>query len=140
MAEVTLTSRYGTGLSDKQKQANGWMLEPEVNSVDNTTITIPGNGSGNATPLSTRSTISYCDTATNQTHVSLADGILGQVKTVFLSTQGDGEDLVITPDNFANGTSISLDGAGASVTFCFDGTNWQIIMGEITGTAEMVVT
>ena len=50
MAEVTLTSGYGTGLSDKQKQANGWMLEPEVNSVDNTTITIPGNGSGNATP------------------------------------------------------------------------------------------
>ena len=138
MAEVTLTSGYGTGLSDKQKQANGWMLEPEVNSVDNKTI--PGNGSGNATPLSTRSTISYCDTATNQTHVSLADGILGQVKTVIFSTKGDNEDLVITPDNFANGTSIALDEANTSVTFCFDGTNWQIIMGEFTGTAEMVIT
>jgi len=63
-----------------------------------------------------------------------------QVKVIVHKTRSNTEDLVITPDNFANGTAITSNLGSRSVTLCFDGTNWVVIAGEITGTAEMVVS
>ena len=55
-------------------------------------------------------------------------------------------DLVITPVNFAGlktdgsaGTNITSDTQKRSITLMFDGDNWQVIAGEITGTPEFVI-
>lgn len=48
------------------------------------------------------------------------------IRRFVLKTDG-GDDLAITPTNFANGTTVTLDTAGESVTLGFDGANWYII-------------
>ena len=131
-----LSNGWGTGLSAKQKQSQAWVLDPQVVSTETVAA---GNGSGNAVALSTTSTVSFVTTATNSTHVSLADGITGQVKIIVHKTRSNSEDLVITPANFAAGATLTSDAASRSVTLLFDGTNWQVIAGEITGTAEFVI-
>ena len=131
-----LTSGYGTGLTAKQKQSRAWVLDPQVVSTETVAA---GNGSGNAVALSTTSTVSFVTTATNSTHVSLANGITGQVKIIVHKTRGNSEDLVITPANFAAGATLTSDEASRSVTLLFDGTNWQVIAGEITGTVEFAI-
>ena len=89
--------------------------------------------------LSTTSTVSFVTTATNSSHVSLADGITGQVKIIVHKTRGNSVDLVITPANFAAGNTLTSNLPGRSVTLMYDGDNWQVIAGEITGTAEFVI-
>tara|TARA_B100000214_G_C23638570_1_gene477353 strand:+ start:91 stop:504 length:414 start_codon:yes stop_codon:yes gene_type:complete len=136
VAEVTLTSGYGTGLTNKQKLARAWVLKPTVYSTESVTA---GNGSGNATALSTTATVSIVATKANATHVSLADGVEGQLKIIIHKTRGGSNDLVITPANFGAGSTLTSDSAARAVQLMFDGTNWQVVAGEITGTAEMVI-
>ncbi len=131
-----LTSGYGTGLTANQKQSRAWVLDPQVVSTETVAA---GNGSGNAVALSTTATVSFVTAATNSTHISLADGITGQVKIIVHKTRSNSEDLVITPANFAAGSTLTSDAASRSVTLLFDGTNWQVIAGEVTGTAEFVI-
>ena len=132
----TLYSGYGSGLTSKQKQSRAWKLDPQVVSTETVAA---GNGSGNAVALSTKSTVSFVTTATNSSHISLADGITGQVKIIVHKTRSNSEDLVITPANFAAGSTLTSDAASRSVTLLFDGTNWQVTAGEVTGTAEFVI-
>ena len=120
------------------ENANGGLAFHKV--VYNTETVAAGNGSGNATALSVDAPVSFVTTATNSSHVSLADGVTGQVKVIVHKTRSNTTDLVITPDNFANGSTITSNLPSRSVTLCFDGTNWQVIAGEITGTAEMVIS
>tara|TARA_B100000214_G_scaffold80003_1_gene54166 strand:- start:522 stop:968 length:447 start_codon:yes stop_codon:yes gene_type:complete len=142
----TLTSGYGTGLTDKQKKALSFRLEPGISdsqnasgSVGDDTETVTGgNGAGNATPLSLDVTTSFVASIPGGTHVSLADGVLGQVKRIMHTTKIV-QDLVITPTNFAAGTRMTSNIVPTSVTLMYDGDNWQVIAGEITGTAEFVI-
>ena len=143
MAEVTLTSGYGTGLSNKQKLARAWVLKPAVYSTEEVTA---GNGSGNATALSTTTTVSIVATKASATHVSLADGVEGQLKIIIHKTRAGSNDLVITPEDgiggssiLAAGSTLTSDSASRAVQLLFDGSNWQIVAGEVTGTAEMVI-
>ena len=131
-----LSNGWGTGLSAKQKQSQAWVLDPQVVSTETVAA---GNGSGNAVALSSTSTVSFVTTATNSTHVSLADGITGQVKIIVHKTRSNSEDLVITPANFAAGATLTSNAASRSVTLLFDGTNWQVIAGEISAEAEFVI-
>ena len=131
-----LSNGWGTGLSAKQKQSQAWVLDPQVVSTETVAA---GDGSSSAVALSTTSTVSFVTTATNSTHVSLADGITGQVKIIVHKTRSNSTDLVITPANFAAGTNITSDTHKRSVTLMYDGDNWQVIAGEITGTAEFVI-
>ena len=136
MAEVTLTSGYGTGLREKQYQSRAWVLNPQVLSTE----TVSGGVDlSNATPLSTKTTVSFVTTATNKSLVKLANGVTGQVKIIVHTIRANSTNLIITPDNFANGTRITSNAAPRSVVLMFDGDNWQVIAGEITGTQEMVL-
>ena len=132
----TLVSGYGTGLSNKQKLARAWVLKPVVYSTESVTA---GNGSGNATALSTTTTVSLVSTKASATHVSLADGVEGQLKIIIHKVRAGSNDLVITPANFAAGSTLTSDSAARAVQLLFDGANWQVVAGEITGTAEMVI-
>ena len=142
----TLTSGYGTGLTPKQKKALGFVLDPSISDSrdsggtagDDIESLLGGADADNATALSLNTTTSLVATASSQTHVSLADGVLGQVKRIVHSNMV-GANLVITPLNFAAGTNITSDTQKRSVTLMFDGDNWQVIAGEITGTAEFVI-
>jgi hypothetical protein len=98
-----------------------------------------GDGDGTVT-LDAAATFHFVTTATNSTHVNIADGVTGQVKYVIHKTRGNTTDLVITPANFANGSLLTSNLPSRCVGLVFDGTNWQVISGEITGTAEMVVS
>ena len=139
----TLTSGYGTGLTNSQKLARAWVLKPTVYSVESVTA---GNGSGNATALSTTTTVSLVSTKASATHVSLADGVEGQLKIIIHKTRAGSNDLVITPEDgiggssiLAAGSTLTSDSASRAVQLLFDGSNWQIVAGEVTGTAEMVI-
>ena len=148
-----LTSGYGTGLTPKQKKALGFVLNPSISdsrdgksTLNDIEAIIAGDGADNAVPLSLDVTTSFVTTAGSRTHVSLADGILGQVKRIVHSNILGGNALVITPTNLATlqadgsaGTTITSNLQKRSVTLMYDGGNWQIIAGEITGTAEMVI-
>ena len=98
-----------------------------------------GNGSGNSVTLDADATFHFVTTATNSSHVTVADGVAGQVKYIIHKTRSNTTDLVITPTNFAAGSTLTSNSASRSVGLVFDGTNWQVISGEITGTAEMVI-
>ena len=98
-----------------------------------------GNGSGNSVTLDADATFHFVTTATNSSHVTVADGVAGQVKFIIHKTRSNTTDLVITPTNFANGSTITSNSASRSVGLVFDGTNWQVISGEITGTEEMAI-
>tara|TARA_R100000951_G_scaffold115194_2_gene122522 strand:+ start:1208 stop:1672 length:465 start_codon:yes stop_codon:yes gene_type:complete len=143
----TLTSGYGEGLTKKQKKALGFALDPGISDSQNasgdTTEDIDtvygGADADNAAPLSLKTTTSLCISSGLGGHVSLADGVLGQVKRIIHLNRVGGADLVITPLNFAAGTNITSDNQKRSVTLMYDGDNWQVIAGEITGTAEFVI-
>ena len=146
-AEQSLTSAYGTGLTKKQKEAVSFRLDAGISDSQNAsgaagedieTVT-GGADADNATALSLNTTTSLCISSGAGGHVSLADGVLGQVKRIIHSNRVGGADLVITPANFAAGTNITSDTQKRSVTLMFDGSNWQVIAGEITGTAEFVI-
>tara|TARA_B100001778_G_scaffold25446_1_gene18679 strand:- start:444 stop:866 length:423 start_codon:yes stop_codon:yes gene_type:complete len=98
-----------------------------------------GNGSGNSVTLDADATFHFVTTATNSSHVTVADGVAGQVKYIIHKTRSNSTDLVITPTNFAAGSTLTSNLGSRSVGLVFDGTNWQVISGEITGTAEMVI-
>ena len=131
-----LTSGYGTGLTNTQKLSRAWIQKPLVLSTEEVT---GGNGSGNAVALSPTATVSLVATKANATHVSLVDGVEGQLKVIVHKTRAGSNDLVITPANFANGTTITSNSANRAIQLLFDGLNWQVVAGEISGEAEMVI-
>ena len=101
------------------------------------TIDNPVDG---ATALNVSKLVSFVTTATDSTHVSLANGtITGQIKKIVHKTRSNSVDLVITPANFHAGAILTSNLGGRGVELIWDGTNWQVIAGEITGTAEMVI-
>ena len=138
-----LTSGYGTGLTNTQKLSRAWVLKPTVYSTETVAA---GNGTSNATILSPTTTVSLVTTATNSTHVTLGKAVEGQLKIIIHKTRSNSEDLVITPEDgiggesiFAAGDTLTSDSAARAVQLLFDGDNWFVVAGEITGTAEMVI-
>ena len=146
----TLTSGYGTGLSKKQQEAVNFRLDPGISdSQDASSDGINDDiESVLATPiasaplqLSLKTTTSLVTSAalSGDTHVALGDGVLGQVKRIIHFNKVGSKNLQIKPDNFAAGSKLTSDAAKRSVTLMYDGDNWQVIAGEITGTAEFVI-
>jgi len=81
--------------------------------------------------------ISNANTAIDVTHTlttiannaasthALADGVAGQIKIITCITYTG--DAVISPANFHNGTTITLNAVGDSATLIFAGTKWAVI-------------
>lgn len=67
-------------------------------------------------------------------NVTLADGSTGQVKHIYLNTEGNvGDTWKITPANLAGGTQITFadtNQLGEGATLIFDGTSWYITNNE----------
>ena len=147
-AEQTLTSAYGTGLSKKQKEAVSFRLDPGITDSQDASGGVNDDiESVAATPiaaaalqLSLKTTTSLVTSSgVTDSHVALGDGVLGQVKRIIHFNKVGSNNLQIKPDNFAAGSKLTSDQAKRSVTLMWDGDNWQVIAGEITGTAEFVI-
>lgn len=61
---------------------------------------------------------------------TLADGVQGQSKFIVMKT--DGGDMVITPANLGNGTTITLDDAGDCAQLKFTNAKWYMMGGTAT--------
>lgn len=66
----------------------------------------------------------YTTNATDAITATLADGKAGQIKIIKLVTK-DTNNMVITPANFSDGTTIMFDATGEVAILVFDSTNWQ---------------
>ena len=138
-----LVSGYGTGLTNNQKLSRAWVLKPTVYSTETVAA---GNGTSNATVLSPTTTVSLVTTATNSSHVTLGKGIEGQLKVIIHKTRSNSVNLVITPEDGIGGSSLLAAGSTLSsnlgsraIQLLFDGSQWQIVAGEISDEAEMVI-
>lgn len=71
--------------------------------------------------------------ATSATHAgALADGVAGQIKMILNTSTGGTNNVVITPDNLAGGTTITLDAPGESAVCIFKASKWYVIGGTNT--------
>jgi len=76
----------------------------------------------------------YSGYITNNTaalNASLADGKAGQLKIIKLITR-DTNNLVVTPTNFGDGSTITFDTTGEVAVLVFDGSTWQEVYTDAT--------
>jgi hypothetical protein len=88
-------------------------------------VSAPGSvqnikGSG-ALPLDTKSAVTTI-TTTGAATGTLANGVSGQIKHIVMVV--DGGDYVLTPANYANGTTITFDTVADSITLVFVAGEW----------------
>ena len=62
--------------------------------------------------------------------MTLADGTVGQMKVIKCDTAGN--NAVVTPEHFKDGTTITFDAANEVALLVFDGTNWCLIYTDAT--------
>jgi len=84
---------------------------------------------GVAASLLVLSTIITTNGDADLDNVTLADGVIGQVKIFTISAEtAAGDSVKITPANFNGGTQITFDGTvGDGCVMVFDGTAWNIV-------------
>jgi hypothetical protein len=69
--------------------------------------------------------------ATSATHAgALADGTAGQIKMILNTSTSGTNNVVITPDNLAGGTTITLNAPGESAVCIFKASKWYVIGGN----------
>jgi len=62
---------------------------------------------------------------------TLANGTTGQIKILYTKTEASsGQTSVVTPANFANGTTLTFDAVGDAAVMYFNGTNWVLVAGN----------
>jgi len=91
---------------------------------------IEAGDSGAAFALSTSVTVSFVTTDTSKTDVSLANGTIGQIKYIIHKTKNS-EDLVITPTNFAAGSTLTSNSAGRGIALIFGPDNKWHVLGDV---------
>ena len=134
---MAATSVTGTGngaaLQDTQRHKldmggnNLNMSGGSVHQMALTTEDVTASATAGAGALSLHSVVSFCTTASSAGNVTLADGIVvGQLKYVVLKTKVSA-DLVLTPDSFGAGATVTFAIAGNGVHLVWDGTNWNLL-------------
>lgn len=79
--------------------------------------------------LSLVTDVSQFDTTLGAATSTLADGTEGQIK--YLEMIVDGGDMVVTPANLFNGTTLTFDDVGDLITLIFVNTDWHVISNSI---------
>jgi hypothetical protein len=113
----------GNPVNKKISVANFFNNIPTYIALDDTPQVIDDT----TTAVGVAQSITHIDTDTaGGAHAgTLADGTRGQIKIITLIA--DGGDSVITPSNFANGSTITLDDAGDSITLVFTNSEWLVL-------------
>jgi hypothetical protein len=113
----------GNPVNKKISVANFFNNIPTWIALDGTPQTI--SNTTDAVNVTTSVTHVDTDTAGGAHAGSLADGTNGQIKIITMTA--DGGDSVITPDNFTNGTTITLADVGDTVTLIFTNSSWLVL-------------
>jgi hypothetical protein len=74
---------------------------------------------------------SYITNATAAIAATLADGVVGQIKVIKLKTK-DTNNMVLTPANLGDGTTITFDATGEVAVLMFLGATWEVIYTNAT--------
>lgn len=91
--------------------------------INGTVQTLNGAGAVDITTMTTAFTSSATGNA-----LTLADGANGQIKTIVYVAEIAGADTgILTPVNFGNGTTITFNNVGDSVTLQFIASNWWVV-------------
>jgi len=73
----------------------------------------------------------YTSNATAAIAATLADGVVGQTKIIKLELKAT-NNMVVTPANFNNGTTITFDASLEVAILKFVGTGWEVIYTNAT--------
>jgi hypothetical protein len=120
----------GTPINKKVTAADVFNNIPSFISFKDTAQTITGDGSTSTAVTLTEST-TLVDATSAAAPVTLAAASTdGQVKMILNSSTSGANAVTITPTNFKQGTTITLDAPGDSVVMMYKSSFWYIIGGD----------
>ena len=119
----------GTPINKSVSAENIFNYIPTWLGLAQSSQTIVADGSS-ATAIDKTSAVTEVN-ATSATHAgSLDDGVAGQIKMILNTSTGGTNNVVITPNNLAGGTTITLNAPGESVICIFKASKWYVIGGH----------
>jgi len=120
----------GTPINKKVTAADVFNNIPSFISFKDTPQTITGDGSTSTAVTLTEST-TLVDASSAAAPVTLAAASTdGQVKMILNSSTTGTNNVTITPTNFKQGTTITLNAPGESVVCMYKSSFWYVIGGE----------
>ena len=120
----------GTPINKKVTAADVFNNIPSFISFKDTAQTITGDGSTTTAITLTQSTTLVNATSAAAPCTLAAASTDGQVKMILNSSTSGSNAVTITPTNFKQGTTITLDAPGDSVVLMYKSSFWYIIGGD----------
>jgi len=120
----------GTPINKKVTAADVFNNIPSFISFKDTPQTITGDGSTSTAITLTQSTTLVNATSAAAPCTLAAASTDGQVKMILNSSTSGANAVTITPTNFKQGTTITLDAPGDSVVLMYKSSFWYIIGGD----------
>jgi hypothetical protein len=120
----------GTPINKKVTAADVFNNIPSFISFKDTAQTITGDGSTSTAITLTESTTLIDATSATAPCTLAAASTDGQVKMIFNSSTSGTNAVTITPTNFKQGTTVTLNAPGDSVTMIYKSSFWYIIGGD----------
>ncbi len=120
----------GTPINKKVTAADVFNNIPSFISFKDAVQTITGDGSTSTAITLTQSTTLVNATSAAAPSTLAAAGTDGQVKMILNSSTGGTNAVTITPTNFKQGTTITLNAPGESVVCMYKSSFWYVIGGE----------
>ena len=120
----------GTPINKKVTAADVFNNIPSFISFKDTAQTITGDGSTSTAVTLTESTTLVDATSAAAPCTLAAASTDGQVKMILNSSTSGTNAVTITPTNFKQGTTITLDAPGDSVVMMYKSSFWYIIGGD----------
>ena len=119
----------GTPINKKISAENVFNNIPSWIALKQTAQSITASGSTQAADLTSAVTLIDATSATAPTTLAAASTD-GQIKTILNSSTGGTNAVTITPSNFKQGTTVTLNAPGESVTLIYKSSFWYVLSGE----------
>jgi len=120
----------GTPINKKVTAADVFNNIPSFISFKDTAQTITGDGSTSTAITLTQSTTLVDATSAAAPCTLAAASTDGQVKMILNSSTSGSNAVTITPTNFKQGTTVTLNAKGESVVMMYKSSFWYVIGGE----------
>ena len=120
----------GTPINKKVTAADVFNNIPSFISFKDTAQTITGDGSTSTAVTLTESTTLVDATGAAAPCTLAAASTDGQVKMILNSSTSGSNNVTITPTNFKQGTTVTLNAPGDSVVMMYKSSFWYIIGGD----------
>ena len=120
----------GTPINKKVTAADVFNNIPSFISFKDTPQTITGDGSTSTAITLTESTTLVNATSAAAPCTLAAASTDGQVKMILNSSTSGSNNVTITPTNFKQGTTVTLNSKGQSVVMMYKSSFWYVIGGE----------